>query len=350
LSWTASRWSARRHTSPGAAPDGDPAVWAAGPPQALRLSANSAAGVRRAQGVRGTIRTVGVAIAVELPTARVDPAGEFTSAQAIAEIAGAAEEAGFDACFVTDHPAGDATWLDTGGHHAFDPFVALSFAAAATTRLRLLTHILVLAYRNPFLTAKGALSLDILSGGRLILGTAAGYLRPEFGALGVDFDERNELAEEAIEVIRLAWSGEDVSYEGRHFRARGVRMRPLPVSGTGPPIWMGGNSTRAIRRAVELCQGWAPFPSRGISRAAKTAELSGLDDLRPRIELARSYADEIGRKEPLDICWALHSHSGPDEAKQLDAEGITWATVGFAGDTRAAYIDNLRRFAERVIR
>src|SRR5690349_10029856 len=104
---------------------------------------------------------------------RADAPGEFVTGEAVAEIARAAEEAGYAACYVTDHPAGDATWLDTGGHHALDPFVALSFAAAATSRLRLLTYVYVAAYRNPFLTAKAMLSLDALSGGRFILGTAA---------------------------------------------------------------------------------------------------------------------------------------------------------------------------------
>ena len=289
-----------------------------------------------------------VQLAVELPTMRVDPPGEFATADAVAEIARAAEDAGYAACFVTDHPAGDATWLDTGGHHALDPLVTLAFAAAATTRLRLLTHVYILAYRNPFLTAKSTLTLDVLSGGRLILGAAAGYLRPEFGALGVDFDERNELVDEALDVLRLAWSGEDVAYRGRHFRARAVRMRPLPVSRPHPPIWMGGNSHLAIRRAVESCQGWAPFPSAGIARAAKTAEVADLDGLRPRIAYARAHADAIGRTEPLDICWAAGRDADANHLDRLAAEGITWATIGFPATDRRSYIDALRRFADRL--
>jgi probable F420-dependent oxidoreductase len=290
-----------------------------------------------------------VAVAVELPTMRVDQPEEFLTAEAVGEVASAAEDAGYAACFVTDHPAGDATWLDSGGHHALDPFVALSFAAAATSRLRLLTHVYIPAYRNPFLTAKGALSLDVLSGGRLILGTAAGYLRPEYGALGIDFNERNELLDEAIDVLQLAWSGEDVAYRGRHFSAKAVRMRPLPVSRPHPPIWMGGNSYAAIRRAVERCQGWAPFPSAGIARATKTAELRGLDDLRPRIVYARKHAEAIGRTEPLDICWSLDRGAGRSGIGQLEDEGITWATVGFPATDRSSYVDALRSFAERAL-
>ena len=288
-------------------------------------------------------------MAVELPTMRVDPPEEWVSGEAVADVARAAEDAGFAACFVTDHPAGDATWLDTGGHHALDPLVALSFAAAATTRLRLLTHVFILPYRNPFLTAKGVLTLDALSGGRFILGTAAGYLRPEFGALGVDFDERNELMDEALDVIRLAWSGDDIAYEGRHFKARGVRMRPLPVARPHPPIWIGGNSHTAIRRAVDRAQGWAPFPSTGIARAAKTAEVGGLDDLRPRIAYARAYAAEVGRTEPLEICWSLGDASSSDDVRRLEDEGITWATVGFHTADRRSYIDAMRAFADAVL-
>ena len=286
-----------------------------------------------------------VQLAVDLPTMHVDPPGEFVGPEAVAEIARAAEDAGYDACFVTDHPAGDATWLDTGGHHALDPLVTLAFAAAATTRLRLLTHVFILAYRNPFLTAKGTLTLDVLSGGRLILGVAAGYLRPEFGVLGVDFDERNDLVDEALEVIKLAWSGQDVAYQGRHFRARGVRMRPAPVS---PPIWMGGNSRIAIRRAVESCQGWAPFPSAGIARASKTAEVADLDDLRPRIAYARAHAEAIGRTEPLDICWSAGAGADAAHLERLAAEGITWATIGFPAKDRRTYIDALRRYADQL--
>lgn len=295
--------------------------------------------------------------AVELPTARADRPEEFVTGAAVAELAAAAEDAGYAACFVTDHPAGDAAWLDSGGHHALDPFVALSFAAAATTRLRLLTHVYVAAYRNPFLTAKSMLSLDALSGGRLILGTAAGYLRPEFGALGVDFGERNALLEETLEVIDRVWSGDDVVYEGRHFRARGVRMRPLAPDRARPPIWMGGNSTLAIQRAVELCDGWAPFRSAGIARAAKTAEIGGIDDLAGRIAFARSHAAATGRTAPLDICFgadaaadtALTVARRRDHVAALEELGVTWVTVGFAADDRRTYLDQLRRFAEEIV-
>ena len=129
---------------------------------------------------------------LQLPTDRVAQGEEFVSAEAIAEMARATEQAGFDAAFVTDHPAPEDRWLASGGHQALDPFVALSFVAAATTRLRVQTHVLVASYRNPFLAAKAIATLDVLSRGRVIVGLAAGYLEAEFAALGVDYAERNE--------------------------------------------------------------------------------------------------------------------------------------------------------------
>ena len=300
-------------------------------------------------------------VSIALPTDRVEAADEFVTGDAVGEMAAAAEDAGYDGCFVTDHPAPDARWLAAGGHHALDPMVALSFAAAATTRLRLQTHILVLPYRNPLLAAKSVLSLDVLSGGRVILGVAPGYLKPEFSALGVDFDERNELTDEAIEVMRLVWSEDEVVYEGRRFRTRGTTMRPRPASEPHPPIWVGGNSRAAIRRAVDHGDGWVPFPNpQAAARAVRTPTLSSVDELAERIDHARDYAEEVGREAPLDICcapftldWRASGDFDParvvDELAQMAELGVTWTTVGVPGRDRAAWVANARRFADEVV-
>ena len=108
---------------------------------------------------------------VQLPTDRVDAGGEFTSHEAIAEMARAAERAGFDACYATEHPFPSDAWLASGGHHALDPFVALTCVASATETLRLHTNVLVHPYRNPFLMAKAVASLDVVSGGRVVFST-----------------------------------------------------------------------------------------------------------------------------------------------------------------------------------
>jgi probable F420-dependent oxidoreductase len=289
---------------------------------------------------------------IGLPTDHVAQAAEFVTGEAVMACARAAEDAGFDACFVTDHPAPDIKWLAGGGHHALDPFVALSFAAAATTRLKVQTHILVLPYRNPLLTAKSVLSLDVLSGGRVILGVAPGYLKPEFAALGVDFDERNELTDEAIDVMRTIWTDGEIATEGRNFRTRGTTMAPPTPQRPHPPIWVGGNSTAAIRRAAERGQGWVPFPNPPGVRAVRTPPLSDLDELARRIGVLRDHAAAIGRTEPLDICFSPFASGSAilDEVHTLAELGVTWTVLGAGhAKTRAEWIDAARRIADEVV-
>src|SRR3954451_1537482 len=148
---------------------------------------------------------------VGLPVDHVRYPDEFVTGDAIAEMAAAVEAAGLDAVFVTDHPAPDDRWLAGGGHHAQEPMVALAFAAAATRRVMLHTHVYVAAYRNPFLAAKGVATLQTMSGGRVLLGVAAGYLKPEFAAMGVEFSTRNDLLAETITLMRRAWTESGVA-------------------------------------------------------------------------------------------------------------------------------------------
>lgn len=276
---------------------------------------------------------------------------EFVSASGVGEIARAAEQAGFAACYVTDHPFPDDRWLAAGGHHALDPFVALSFAASATTTLRVQTHALVLPYRNPLLVAHAAASLDALSGGRLILGVAAGYLAGEFRALGMDPERRNERLDQGIETLRRAWSG----------GFAGNTLRPRPAQQPGPPIWVGGNSRRAIRRAVEHGEGWLPFPNPApLARHLRTAALESMDQLRERIAYARAHARAIGRAHPLEICFTPfelamteRKTAAPSLLRERIGElrelGVTWLTVSLGGETRSAYAKEVEAFGRDVI-
>jgi probable F420-dependent oxidoreductase len=296
-----------------------------------------------------------------LPTHRLDRGDEFVAGDAIAHIAGAAEAAGFDAVFVTEHPFPGDAWLAHGGHHALDPLVALSFAAAATTRLRLQTNLYIAAYRNPFLSAKAVATLDVLSGGRVILGVGAGYLEPEFAALGVDFEERNALTDEALRAMKVAWSGESVALDGHHFTATGNTMLPRPAQRPHPPLWVGGNSRRAIRRAVEEADGWVPMPNpaRSASRR-RTPALESLDDLRAGIAYAREHAEAVGREAPLDVVFMplgidmfnsgrLDADRVFESVEELASAGVTWLAAGVPGDTRAEFVDNVVRYGEEVL-
>jgi probable F420-dependent oxidoreductase len=296
---------------------------------------------------------------IQLPTDKVQYGAEFASAAGIAEMARAAEAAGYWACNVTDHPFPTDRWMRAGGHHALDPFVALSFAAAATSRLRLMTNILVLPYRNPFLAARSVATLDSLSEGRVILGAALGYLKGEFKALGIDFEKRNELADEALRAMQAAWTEEVVEFRGEDFEALGNVLEPKPRQKPYPPIWIGGNARRAIRRAVDLGDGWIPFSTPAqLSSTARTAPLTTLDELRERIDYLREYAASVGRKTPLDIAFTPALELDPrhpdaqktvDQIGRLRELGVTCFMMGVPAKTRAEFCDGAHRYAQDVI-
>ena len=300
-------------------------------------------------------------ISLGLPAHRVDLGDELVSASAITTQARVAEAAGFDAVFVTDHPFPGEDWLVHGGHHALDPLIALSFAAAATTRLRLHTNLYIAAYRNPFLSAKAVATLDVLSAGRVILGVGAGYLEPEFAALGVDFAQRNDLTDEAIAAMKAAWTGEKIERSGRTFDAPGNRMLPRPVQQPHPPIWIGGNSRRAIRRAVELGDGWAPMPNPARSaRRRHSPPLETLDDLRTSLAYATAHAKEVGRTAPLEVVFmplgldmmSRGGFDGPavvDHLALMEDAGVTYACVSLRGETLPDFAAEVERFGDEVI-
>lgn len=298
---------------------------------------------------------------VQLPTDRVERGDEYTGADAIAEMAEAIERAGFDACWVTEHPFPSDEWMASGGHHSLDPFVALTAAAMVTKSLRLHTNILVLPYRNPFLTAKSIASLDAVSGGRVIMGVAAGYLEDEYRALGANFEERNALTDEALVAIKQAWTGQSIKLDGRHFQVAGNTMLPTPVQDPHPPIWVGGNTKLAIRRAAEHGQGWSPFPiARKFAGHTRTASIETLDDLRKGIQYFRDYAKSIGRSEKMDVNFVpfgsrMNSQKPLDvpafreQVAELESIGVSWLSLGVPGLRRDEYLDAIARFGAEII-
>ena len=217
------------------------------------------------------------------------------------------------------------------------------------------THILVLPYRNPLLTAKSVLSLDVLSGGRVILGVAPGYLKPEFAALGVDFDERNELTDEAIDVMRRVWTDDEVETEGRHFRTRGTTMRPRPVQQPHPPIWIGGNSTAAIRRAVERGQGWVPFPNPGgLTSRVRTPELSNLEELAaPHADPARARDHDRTHRADRHLLLAVRRRHASERSTSCTRSRRSASPgpccTSRRSTTRAAWIDAVEHLGATVI-
>jgi probable F420-dependent oxidoreductase len=256
----------------------------------------------------------------------------------IGDVARLVEEAGFEGFSMSEHPYPDKEWLANGGHHAFDPFVSLSFAAAATSRIRLMTYILVSGYRSPYLTAKAAASFDLLSGGRFTLGTGSGYLKAEFEALGADFDRRGALLDEAIAAWKATWAGAD--HDGPEFGVRGHVALPPPLTTGGPPIWIGGNGAAAQRRVVQVADGWMPMAASGeMATITRARPLEDVDTLAEWIANVNKRRAELGR-DPADVSFvpfeADFLASGDCTAfcaavrPRLDAyaeAGVTWITV-----------------------
>jgi probable F420-dependent oxidoreductase len=210
----------------------------------------------------------------------------------LVRVARAAEELGFDSVWVSDHvvlPVETATpypYSDAGMRAArpmavADPIVSLGVAAGCTERVRLGTAVLVLPYRNPVLTAKMLASLDVLSGGRLVLGVGAGWLAEEFEVLRApDFSLRGQIVEEWIALFRACWTEEQPSFAGRNYSFPAVDFRPQPAAHV--PILVGGNSPPALRRAGTVADGW-------IGTSVTPAEA------RPAVVRVREHAEAAGR-------------------------------------------------------
>ncbi len=294
---------------------------------------------------------------VHIPVGEIAP-GEFQSFAAIGQMAGTLEAAGIDACYVTDHPAPSAEWLHANGHDALDPFTALAFVAAASTKLMLHTNILVMAYRNPFLTAKAAATLQILSGGRLILGAGAGYQKVEFEALGVDFHKRGALFDEALEVIRMAWAGGPVVYQGRNFNAAG--NEPRPALDNPPPLWIGGGSGKAVERAARWGDGWCPFFAAPTMTAANQesgihsveqlgGKIAELHDMRATLGRVGLFDIVIGPRMRLKFGMRESAEHYLEALGEMAEAGVTWAMVDPPHGSRQEYCDNVQWFGEEVI-
>lgn len=297
-------------------------------------------------------------INVTLPFDHTFAPQEFVTMDAVTEICQTVERAGFSGGNVTDHPCPTAKWVEAGGHDAQDPFVMLSFVAAVTKTLRLQTGILVLPYRNPFIVARAAATLDVFSNGRLTLSFGAGYLKGEYFALGADFERRNETMDEYIQAMKAAWTGEEFNFEGTGYSARGNRIRPRPIQTPHPPLYIGGNSKRAIRRVVEMADGWNPFfTSEGVSSTARTATMSSDLDLAEGIAYMKEHCEKIGREKSPDIFLASINKPGEewnpqaliDKIGRFKEMGVIGVGSTIDGNTRAEWCDNAERFGAEVI-
>jgi probable F420-dependent oxidoreductase len=238
--------------------------------------------------------------------------GPTATRDGILALAGEGERLGLHSAMIADHivfPVESQSiypyTLDgrhPGAADALETFSILGVVAGATERLRLVTSVLVLPYRNPVLTAKMAASLDVLSGGRLTLGVGAGWLKEEFAALeSPAFAARGAVTDEWIRIFKQLWSQSPASFDGRFYRYSEIRCEPFPVQKPHPPIWVGGHSRAALRRTARHGDGWHPVGAVAASPLPPHEICAHLDTLKRLTEAAgRDFsALTISYKAPL---------------------------------------------------
>ncbi|MEE3015349.1 MAG: LLM class F420-dependent oxidoreductase [Actinomycetota bacterium] len=304
-----------------------------------------------------------------LPTDHVESIDQFGTSHAIVEMATTAETLGFSGVFVTDHPAPPKSFLDTGGHHTLDPMITLAAAATSTKKIKLLTNLYIVAYRNPLLVAKMVASLDNLSLGRLILGVGAGYLKEEFQATGADYQNRGQSLDDYIEIMKQAWTGNPVSMKGYNFEAKEIISLPTPLPRNGhssPPIWIGGNSKNALERVARFGEGWIPMATpKGIEKFVKTTAITDMAALAKRINDLMEIWELHGRKgkpfisiEPWDAgqpgSKKWDSNKYLERLEELSEMGVTHIPVMLSSigrryeATRSEFLETVNEYAQLI--
>ena len=220
--------------------------------------------------------------------------GPGVSPDALARTTALIEALGYHLVMISDHVAPTPDVAIKYPTPLYDPFTTLGWLAALTRRVELGTTVIILPYRHPIETARMAANVDRLSGGRFILGIGVGWARQEFDALGVPFHQRGAMTDDYLAAIKTVWADEVASHEGRFVSFSDVRTAPHPLQRPHPPIWVGGASDAALRRAVMHGDAWHPIRIRvdwlrdtGLPRLREIAKTAGtpLPALCPRIRL-----------------------------------------------------------------
>ena len=253
-----------------------------------------------------------------------------------------ADRLGFESVWVPEHVV---VPLDATGspHHGsdhppipsnipmFDALGVLCHLAARTSRIRLGTHVYNIGLRHPFLTARAATTVDFLSGGRLMLGIGASWLRSEWDAIGLDFDTRGARVDETIDVCRRLWSEQVIEHHGRFFDFGPTAFEPKPVQ-QPLPLHVGGDGAAALRRAATIGAGWVPMNH-------------SLDALPASITRLHEMAVDAGRDTALEVTLPGDVTDETDVARYVDA-GLTRVIVRPWTSSKEA-VDGMRRFADR---
>ncbi|GHE49933.1 LLM class F420-dependent oxidoreductase [Streptomyces capitiformicae] len=273
----------------------------------------------------------------------------------LVEIARAADRAGFAYLASCDHVAIPRRLAPAMGTVWYDPVATLAFLAGVTERVRLLSHVAVVGLRHPLLTAKQYATLDHLSGGRLILGAGAGHVREEFEALGVDFERRGAVLDESLDALRAALGPEEFpSYQGKLYDFEGLGQRPRPAQ-ERVPMWVGGSSPAAVRRAAVRGDGWLP---QGDPRDRLPAQIARLRRLREEAGTAGRPFVVGAITEPLYVgepSWDVgrRTLTGPPQAladslRAYAEMGVDQIQVRFRSRGRGELVDQMAAFGAEV--
>ncbi len=252
-----------------------------------------------------------------------------------------------------------------GGEECLEQLTLIAFLAAATSRIRLLTSVMVLPHRNPVHTAKILATIDVLSGGRLIVGCGVGWMREEFEALGAPpYEHRGSVGSEYLRAFKELWTSDNPVFDGEYCSFSDIAFEPKPVQKPHPPLWIGGESPPALRRAGTLGDAWYPIGNNPVF------PVGSLNQLKSSIDIVRRHCDEAGR-DPSEMDFAYsagwfddrqaeklsdgsrRTFTGePEQVAQdirdFNEAGVQHFSLGLQGTTQDETMKRMERFAELV--
>jgi probable F420-dependent oxidoreductase len=243
-----------------------------------------------------------------------------------------------------------------------DQATTLAFVAAKTNRVRLMTGISVVPYRNPIALANAYATIDYLSGGRLDFGAGTGWMKDEFDLLNVQYEKRGEIMDENLRILKIIWSEKNPSFSGKYFHFHDVHFSPKVVQKPHPPIWVGGESPRAIRRAAELGNGWFPIDCNPTFPLLTSEQMkTGIARLRTQIQKAGRKPEEVKvgyiaqnfeLNDRLDDrkLFAGGSRKIIEDIQQFEKLGVSFLAISFLRENMEATKEYTERFATEVMR
>jgi len=273
----------------------------------------------------------------------------------IERVACAADRLGYAHIACSDHVIVPRTRLEAMGGPWYESVATLAYLGGKTQRIELLTHVLVLPYHNPLALAKSLASADLMTRGRMIVGVGSGHLKPEFKILKVPFEERGAMTDEYIEILKTLWESDAPEFNGKYFQFRDVVLAPRPHRKPRPPIWVGGNNRRIVRRSVEHGDGWVPWqisPEELRELMQYGQELHARSGRKTPWQVVAPFPtlDLLGRRSP-GTSVAAHLAAPADIAAEIDrmrALGVARVAVSFVHESCSELVEQLEAFASRV--